>query len=65
MPDGRKNKPEYAERALLEACVNHFIHRDYFSVPLFLYNAFGNFCVFCQKCCISADAFPVLVFFEK
>ena len=29
MPDGRKNKPEYAERAVLEALVNHFIHRDY------------------------------------
>ena len=29
MPDGRKNKPEYAERAVLEAMVNHFIHRDY------------------------------------
>lgn len=29
LPNGRKNKPEYAERALLEACVNHFIHRDY------------------------------------
>ena len=29
LPDGRKNKPEYAERALLEAMVNHFIHRDY------------------------------------
>ena len=28
-PDGRKNKPEYAERAVLEALVNHFIHRDY------------------------------------
>ena len=27
--DGRKNKPEYAERAVLEAMVNHFIHRDY------------------------------------
>ena len=24
-----KNKPEYAERAVLEAMVNHFIHRDY------------------------------------
>lgn len=24
-----KNKPEYAERAILEAMVNHFIHRDY------------------------------------
>ena len=29
LPDGRKNKPEYAERAVLEACVNHLIHRDY------------------------------------
>jgi len=29
LPDGRKNKPEYAERAVLEAIVNHFIHRDY------------------------------------
>ena len=29
LPDGRKNKPEYAERAMLEACVNHLIHRDY------------------------------------
>ena len=29
LPDGRKNKPEYAERAALEAMVNHFIHRDY------------------------------------
>lgn len=29
LPNGRKNKPEYAERALLEAFVNHFIHRDY------------------------------------
>ena len=28
-PDGRKNKPEYAERAILETMVNHFIHRDY------------------------------------
>ncbi|MBR7068227.1 MAG: putative DNA binding domain-containing protein [Bacteroidales bacterium] len=27
--DGRKNKPEYAERAVLETMVNHFIHRDY------------------------------------
>lgn len=27
--DGRKNKPEYAERAVLEAIVNHIIHRDY------------------------------------
>ena len=27
--NGRKNKPEYAERAVLEAMVNHFIHRDY------------------------------------
>lgn len=29
LPDGRKNKPEYAERAVLEGCVNHLIHRDY------------------------------------
>lgn len=29
LPDGRKNKLEYAERAVLEAMVNHFIHRDY------------------------------------
>lgn len=29
LPDGRKNRPEYAERAVLEAMVNHFIHRDY------------------------------------
>ena len=29
LPDGRKNKPEYAERAILEAMVNHIIHRDY------------------------------------
>jgi len=29
LPGGRKNKPEYAERAILEAMVNHFIHRDY------------------------------------
>ena len=29
LPNGRKNKPEYAERAVLEAMVNHFIHRDY------------------------------------
>ena len=29
MPDGRKNKPEYAERAILETMVNHLIHRDY------------------------------------
>lgn len=29
LPDGRKNKPEYAERAILEAMVNPFIHRDY------------------------------------
>lgn len=29
LPDGRKNKPEYAERAILETMVNHFIHRDY------------------------------------
>lgn len=29
LPNGRKNKHEYAERAVLEAMVNHFIHRDY------------------------------------
>jgi ATP-dependent DNA helicase RecG len=29
LPDGRKNKPEYAERAVLETMVNHIIHRDY------------------------------------
>ncbi len=29
LPDGRKNKHEYAERAVLETMVNHFIHRDY------------------------------------
>ena len=29
LPNGRKNKPEYAERAVLEALVNHFIHREY------------------------------------
>ena len=29
LPDRRKNKPEYAERAILETMVNHFIHRDY------------------------------------
>lgn len=29
LPDGRKNKAEYAERAILEAMVNHLIHRDY------------------------------------
>lgn len=29
LPGGRKNKFEYAERAVLEALVNHFIHRDY------------------------------------
>jgi len=29
LPNGRKNKPEYAECAVLEAMVNHFIHRDY------------------------------------
>lgn len=29
LPDGRKNKPEYAERAILETMVNHLIHRDY------------------------------------
>lgn len=25
LPNGRKNKPEYAERAVLEAMVNHFL----------------------------------------
>ena len=29
LPDGRKNKPEYVVRAVLETMVNHFIHRDY------------------------------------
>ena len=29
LANGRKNKPEYAERAVLETMVNHFIHRDY------------------------------------
>ena len=29
LPDGRRNIPEYAERALLETIVNHLIHRDY------------------------------------
>ena len=29
LPDRRKNNPEYAERAVLEALVNHLIHRDY------------------------------------
>ncbi len=29
LPGGRKNKPEYAERAVLETMVNHIIHRDY------------------------------------
>lgn len=29
LPDRRKNKPEYAERAILETMVNHLIHRDY------------------------------------
>ncbi len=29
LPEGRKNRPEYAERAVLEAIVNHIIHRDY------------------------------------
>lgn len=28
-PTGRRNKPDYAERAVLEGLVNHFIHRDY------------------------------------
>jgi ATP-dependent DNA helicase RecG len=29
LPNGRKNKQEYAERAVLETMVNHIIHRDY------------------------------------
>ena len=29
IPNGRKNHHEYAERAVLEGLVNHFIHRDY------------------------------------
>ena len=29
LPDGRRNNPEYAERAILETMVNHLIHRDY------------------------------------
>lgn len=29
LPDGRKNRSEYAERAVLETMVNHIIHRDY------------------------------------
>lgn len=29
LSSGRKNKPEYAERAVLETMVNHIIHRDY------------------------------------
>lgn len=29
LPNGKKIKAEYAERAVLEALVNHFIHRDY------------------------------------
>ena len=29
LPNGRKHKHQYAERAVLEALVNHFIHRDY------------------------------------
>lgn len=29
LPGGRRNKLEYAERAVLEGCVNHLIHRDY------------------------------------
>lgn len=29
LPEGRKNNPQYADRAILETLVNHFIHRDY------------------------------------
>ena len=29
LPEGRKNKPEYSMRAVLETMVNHLIHRDY------------------------------------
>lgn len=29
LPNGRKSNMEYAERAVFEALVNHFIHRDY------------------------------------
>ncbi|MDE6079145.1 MAG: putative DNA binding domain-containing protein [Duncaniella sp.] len=29
LPNGRRNRPEYAERAILETMVNHLIHRDY------------------------------------
>lgn len=29
LPNGRRNKQDYAERAVLEGLVNHFIHRDY------------------------------------
>ena len=29
LPNGRRNKQDYAERAILEGLVNHFIHRDY------------------------------------
>lgn len=29
LPNGRRSKQDYAERAILEGLVNHFIHRDY------------------------------------